>query len=168
MFQTRFTRLLPAIGVTFILVALIAYWQRVTQFIADPAPNQHFCSELEFRKHDKTETSSSLPQVRRNVVLATHFNYHQDVLFALAWTIERVMAKDTKLSVYAPTPGWNFDQVVREFGLYHGTTKDDKVLINDILTDSGDGGIDMVILGTCEVEYVRSSPSHSENSCFTT
>jgi hypothetical protein len=112
------------------------------------------------------------PLVRKNIALATSFDYHQDVLFALAWTLERVMKGDAKLNVYVPPKlSWNIEGVVRELGLYHGEMKSKDDLIRDIVDNPGDGGIDMVILGTCEIEcVVRSSllslPGHGLMTCF--
>jgi len=146
----RFYRLFSAISFALILLTVFSLWQKDSSFRV--ALDQRFCSAAQ--KHEKAGISSTLPQVRRNVALATRFGYHHDVIFALSWTIERVMKGNGKLNVYAPSPlSWNFDDVVEELGLYHGAVKRDRDLIKDIL-DSPDGGIDMVILGTCEIECV--------------
>ena len=65
------------------------------------------------------------------------------------------------LQVYAPTPFlYNFQEVVERYGLYKGEVKDPNDLLGDIKSGGDDGRIDLVILGTCEIEYVVSA-SHS-------
>jgi hypothetical protein len=61
------------------------------------------------------------------------------------------MADDGNFTTYVPSPlAYGFDDVVKELGLFHGTTKHHEELINDVR----DGEIDLVILGTCEIEFV--------------
>ena len=104
----------------------------------------------------------SIPLMRKNVVVASAFGAHFDVYMAVAWTLQRIMRKDEgNLQVYAATPFlFNFQEVVDRYGLYEGEVKDPNNLLSDIKNDGGDSGIDLLILGTCEVEYVLSS-SHS-------
>ncbi|KAJ6623988.1 hypothetical protein B0H10DRAFT_1785286 [Mycena sp. CBHHK59/15] len=57
------------------------------------------------------------------------------------------------VEVYAPLPfAFEFQKVVETLQLYHGEVKDPEALISDLNSNVGDGGIDMVILGTCEVD----------------
>jgi hypothetical protein len=84
-----------------------------------------------------------------------HFGYHQDVMVTLAWTIERVMKTNRKLGMYAPwPPPFGLEDIVNDLGLFHGVVKQDTEFMRDVLDNPGDGGIDMIIFGTCEVECV--------------
>ena len=107
-------------------------------------------------------TLQSIAQTHRNVVVASAFGAHFDVYMAVAWTLQRIMLKEPgNLQVYAPTPFlFNFQEVVDRYGLYKGEIKDPNDLLGDIKSGGHDGGIDLMILGTCEIEYVFSS-SHS-------
>lgn len=68
------------------------------------------------------------------------------------------------MQVYARTPyAFGFQEIVDELGLYHGPVKTPEELVKDITQDSGEGSIDLVVLGTCEVEYV-SCQSHIDGS----
>ncbi|KAJ7031326.1 hypothetical protein C8F04DRAFT_960524 [Mycena alexandri] len=54
-----------------------------------------------------------------------------------------------EVQVYAPLPfGFNFSTTVENLQLYHGNVENFEALIKDINT----GGIDLVVLGTCEFE----------------
>ena len=104
----------------------------------------------------------SIPQTHSNVVVASAFGAHFDVYMTVAWTLQRIMVKEPgNLQVYAPTPFlFNFQEVVDRYGLYKGEIKDPIDLLGDIKNGGHDAGIDLMILGTCEIEYVLSS-SHS-------
>ena len=92
---------------------------------------------------------------RKNIVVATRFDYHHDVIFALVWTLQRVMKGNGKLSVYAPFPlSWNFETVVNEFGLYNGPINDSAGFIREL---NSNHEIDMLISGTCEIECAAST-----------
>ena len=106
--------------------------------------------------------SQSILQTHKNMVVASVFGAHFDVYMTVAWTLQRIMLKESgNLQVYAPTPFlFNFQEVVDQYGLYNGEVKDPNNLLGDIRSGGADGGIDLVILGTCEIEYVLSS-SHS-------
>jgi hypothetical protein len=98
----------------------------------------------------------STPHKRHRVVVASTFGFHYDVYMALAWTFKRVMqGSHGSIEVYAPTPfAFGFQRIVEELGLYDGTVRNPSDLIHDLTSNTGDGGIDMVILGTCEIEWV--------------
>ena len=104
----------------------------------------------------------SVVQTHKNVVVASTFVAHFDVYMAVAWTLQRIMPKESgNLQVYASTPFlFNFQEVVNRYGLYKGGVKAPNDLLGDIKSYGDNGGIDLVILGTCEFEYVLSS-SHS-------
>jgi hypothetical protein len=96
----------------------------------------------------------SVTNVRSNVALASNFGFHFDVYLPLAWSIQRVLQGQGHAQVYASTPfGFNFQNVSDELGLYRGHFKGPGDLIDDIRLNPSDGrGIDIVILGTCEVD----------------
>lgn len=90
--------------------------------------------------------------VHSNIAVASNFGYHFDVYLPLVWSIQRALKGRGHVQVYASTPfGFNFQNVSQELGLYHGHVREPKDLINDIRS-SPEGGIDMVVLGTCEIE----------------
>ncbi|KAJ6507960.1 hypothetical protein C8R47DRAFT_1236962 [Mycena vitilis] len=81
---------------------------------------------------------SMVPQKRHRVAVASDFGYHFDVYMAL---------------VYAPAPfGHEFQTIVDSLRLFHGETKSSADLIHALNSNMGDGGIDMAVLGTCEVD----------------
>ncbi|KAJ7678981.1 hypothetical protein DFH06DRAFT_975171 [Mycena polygramma] len=97
-----------------------------------------------------------VPQKRHRVAVASDFGYHFDVYMALVWTLERVMGRSEtggSVEVYAPAPfGHEFQTIVDTLQLFHGETKSSAELIDALNSNMGDGGIDMVVLGTCEVD----------------
>ncbi|KAH9479939.1 hypothetical protein JR316_0008536 [Psilocybe cubensis] len=92
------------------------------------------------------------PQKRRNVAVASTFGYHFDVYMAVVWTLQRVM-KEGKVQVYTPGPFYfDFQRIVDTYKLYNGTYKDYNTLVDDVTSVGGDGGIDLIVLGTCELD----------------
>ncbi|KAJ6513047.1 hypothetical protein C8R45DRAFT_812313 [Mycena sanguinolenta] len=66
------------------------------------------------------------------------------------------------VEVYAPDEfGFEFQTIVDTLGLYHGQNRRSDELIGAINSNMGDGGIDLVILGTCEVD-LRGGPWSEE------
>ncbi|KAJ7364252.1 hypothetical protein DFH08DRAFT_681115 [Mycena albidolilacea] len=62
------------------------------------------------------------------------------------------------VEVYAPSEfGFEFQTIVDTLGLYHGELRHSDELIEAINSNMGDGGIDLVVLGTCEVD-LRGGP----------
>ncbi|KAJ7261789.1 hypothetical protein B0H12DRAFT_1013278 [Mycena haematopus] len=62
------------------------------------------------------------------------------------------------VEVYAPDEfGFEFQTIVDTLGLYHGKNRRSDELIEAINSNMGDGGIDLVVLGTCEVD-LRGGP----------
>ncbi|KAL6297970.1 hypothetical protein BKA93DRAFT_745058 [Sparassis latifolia] len=74
----------------------------------------------------------------------------------LVWTLERILhpAQDsrTEIRVYSQPFQFKFQDIVAKLGLYHGELHDPHKLVEHIQQVPGEGGIDMVILGTCEVD----------------
>lgn len=98
------------------------------------------------------------PRRRRNIVVASVFAYHFDVYLALVWTLERVLgdedvgATSGKVRVFAQPFHLGFPAIVERLGLYHGELSNPDALVPAILSSSHGSPIDMVILGTCEIE----------------
>ncbi|KAJ7773484.1 hypothetical protein B0H16DRAFT_1304851 [Mycena metata] len=64
-----------------------------------------------------------------------------------------------EVQVYAPLPfGFNFSTIVENLQLYHGNVKNFENLIEDI----NSGGIDLVVLGTCEFDLRPGQPWREE------
>lgn len=91
---------------------------------------------------------------RKNVAIASTFGFHHDVFLALAWTMKRVLGQTGgAVQVYARTPyAFGFQEIVDELGLYKGPVKTPEELVQDITRNNGEGSIDLVVLGTCEVD----------------
>ncbi|KAF4571606.1 hypothetical protein EYR36_008948 [Pleurotus pulmonarius] len=91
---------------------------------------------------------------RKHVAIASAFGFHHDVYLALAWTMKRVMGPSGgAVQVYARTPyAFGFQEIVDELGLYNGPVKTPEELVKDITQHGGEGSIDLVVLGTCEVD----------------
>jgi hypothetical protein len=149
---SRQARHLTYFAATFLLVSLfnILLWYK-EDTLCRLSFNRRICT---------TQTQTSLlPPATYNVVVASTFPHHFDVYLALVWSFERVMKGRGSLQVYAPSPFYyDFQTVVDDLGLYHGSVKNPQNLIHDIESTA----IDMIILGTCEVECV-----HSLSHCIT-
>ncbi|KAJ6458883.1 hypothetical protein DFH09DRAFT_1231861 [Mycena vulgaris] len=102
------------------------------------------------------DNTHPIPQKRHRVAVASTFGFHFDVYLSLVWTLQRVMDKSQTggtVEVYAPQPfGFDFQRIVDTLQLYHGEVKSPEALIDDINSNMGDGGIDLVVLGTCEFD----------------
>ena len=91
-------------------------------------------------------------QKHKRIAIASNVDFHYDVYLALAWTLERVMKGQGQIDVYAQTPlRFEFGKVIQQLGLYHGVIKNRQQLFLDLADHDA---IDMVILGTCELECV--------------
>jgi hypothetical protein len=99
-----------------------------------------------------SETWTDSPPLRRKVAIASTFGFHHDVYLAVAWTLQRVFKRSTQggqIRVYANTPlAFDFDTIVEKLGLYDGPYQRPESLVEDLIK----GELDLVILGTCEVE----------------
>ncbi|KAJ7126792.1 hypothetical protein C8R44DRAFT_617561 [Mycena epipterygia] len=75
---------------------------------------------------------------------------------SLVWTLQRVMDRSPTggaVEVYAPFPfGFEFQTIVETLQLYRGEVKSPDALIDDLRSNMGSGGIDLVVLGTCEFD----------------
>ncbi|PPR07644.1 hypothetical protein CVT24_006546 [Panaeolus cyanescens] len=114
----------------------------------------------------------SIPQKRQRVAIASTFGYHFDVYLALAWTMQRVMSRPPNpaahdlggngtVAVYTPEPKFHFgfDKVIDALGLYKGEIKPSENLFDDLDKEVDGHKIDLVVLGTCEVDLRGGSES---------
>lgn len=107
---------------------------------------------ITFEDSPETKSLAAIPQKRMNVAIASSFGFHFDVYMTVAWTLQRVM-KEGNVQVYTPgTFGYDFQSIVEKYGLYKGTYKEHTALTQDVLDGNGDGGIDLIVFGTCELE----------------
>lgn len=89
------------------------------------------------------------PTMRKNVAVASLFGAHFDVYMAVVWTLGRVM-KEGSLQVYSSGPfRFDFQSIVESCGLFDRDLKDQRDFLKDMREDLS---IDLVILGTCEIE----------------
>jgi hypothetical protein len=156
--RPSFIRFRVAVAWVFVLSSL---WLFYGSFTGKPSSRPRFALGDEVLSANPLALQS-ISQTHRNVVVASAFGAHFDVYMTVAWTLKRIMVKERgNLQVYAPTPFlFNFQEVVDRYGLYKGEIQDPNDLLGDIKSGGHDGGIDLVILGTCEIEYVLLS-SHS-------
>ncbi|KAF9031612.1 hypothetical protein BJ165DRAFT_1518719 [Panaeolus papilionaceus] len=106
----------------------------------------------------------TLPQKRRRVAIASTFGYHFDVYVALAWTMQRVMGKPPNslswdvggsgsVVVYSPEKfRFGFDNIVDMLGLYKGDVRPSENLFDDLDMEVDGRKVELVVLGTCEVD----------------
>ncbi len=106
--------------------------------------------------------STSLPPRRRkNIVVASSFPYHFDVYMAAAKTIGDVLDCEPDdvdergvIHLFTPDFGFGFGDIVEELDLWKhkGTRGRPEELVNFINADTGAGGVDLLVFGTCAVE----------------
>lgn len=117
------------------------------------------------------EDFERLPQKYHRIAFASHFVWHFDVYLSLAGTIQRTISlaqpthsggheKHTKGSVVVYKGdenqfGRGFGSVVQKIGLLEGVEmREEGRLLEDLERGSKEERIDMLVLGTCEMEYV--------------
>jgi hypothetical protein len=87
--------------------------------------------------------------VRRNIAVASRFPFHFDVYMTVVWTLDRIM-KEGKVHVYSDGPfRFDFQTISESYGLFNGELKHQANFLDEMREDDS---IDLVILGTCEVE----------------
>ena len=87
--------------------------------------------------------------VRREVVVASRFPFHFDVYMTVVWTLGRIMKRGS-VRVFSDGPfRFDFQEVVESYGLFNGTFGHQRDLMEEMGKNEK---IDLVILGTCEVE----------------
>ncbi|KAH9479942.1 hypothetical protein JR316_0008539 [Psilocybe cubensis] len=129
------------------IVALIILLFTIRQFQSHDA-GQYTLSNNQLSE----EVVLDSPQIRKNVAVASTFGFHFDVYMAVVWTLQRVM-REGKVQVYTPGPFYfDFQRIVETYNLYNGTYKSSDTLMEDVTSVEGDGSIDLIILGTCEID----------------
>ncbi|OBZ71969.1 hypothetical protein A0H81_08138 [Grifola frondosa] len=147
-----------------VVVFLAAFWSLLPESSIPAKATEEWWHPI----NDSTNTSHSLhnqpvPELplrkRHNVAVASTFVHHFDVYMALVWTLELVLQpkydgenSDGPIHVFAPPFGFGFQSVVDRLQLYHGVRGLPEALVPHIVGQPGDGGIDMVVLGTCEID----------------
>jgi hypothetical protein len=134
---------------------VLSFWYLRPHLQVDGWPGSTIAAEDDIQT--ATRRLAAIPETRKNVVIASDFPFHFDVYLALAWTMHRVMSNAAQLQVYAHQPFLYGFQDIVHLGLHLGEIKDPKDLIPDIV---GNVDIDMVVLGTCEIECVNPSLTH--------
>jgi hypothetical protein len=135
------------------LVVLALLW--TSSLLSGPSfdLSRHICSSLAPSSYDTSQLLNH-PQRRKNIAMVSRFGFHFDVYLALVSSLEQAMDDRGSIQVYAPSPfEYNFQTMVDQLGLYHGTVKDPDNFLGDLAASDS---IDMVIMGTCEIEYVLS------------
>ncbi len=109
---------------------------------------------------DLGEQSALGPIRRRNVAISSVFGFHFDVYMALAWTLDRLRDRNPvfRLRVFADTFPDGFEVIIKKTEMYQGERYTASELLPRMREQDGDV-IDLLILGTCEVESVSSAHS---------
>ncbi|KAI0662861.1 hypothetical protein C8Q70DRAFT_954215 [Cubamyces menziesii] len=128
-------------------------WDR-TQAGYPPYLNIHeHASELE-----ASATAEIPPRRRRNVAFATTFVLHGDVYMAFAKTIGEAMdaegGDDQRIHLFAPEFSFGFQEIIDDLELWthRGIRGDSDQLIEHVNKSSDQGGIDLIVFGTCEFD----------------
>jgi hypothetical protein len=127
------------IGAFFFLLSVISW-------------NFQHLSLLSLRALLHTDITVLSPITRKHIAVASRFPLHQDVYLPLVQVLQNSLTPDGRVQVYASLPPWGFSTIMNRFHLYNGSVKEETELIHDITVNPGEGGIDMVILGTCEID----------------
>ena len=95
---------------------------------------------------------------RKNVAVASSFGAHFDVYMAFVKTLGDVMDEDDMdgqvIHLFAPEFNHGFQELTDEFHLWthRGIRADQDHLIDHVNSNVGDGGVDLIVFGTCEFE----------------
>ena len=84
------------------------------------------------------------------------FIFHFDVYMSFASSLARAMNSSStggSIEVYAQTPfRFRFQAIIDDLNMYPHGYRDPQDLLPMLRSQMGDGGIDTVVLGTCEGE----------------
>ena len=115
-------------------------------------PNGNYCQAAE----TPPSLLATIPLKRQRVAVASKFSYHFDVYISFAWSLARAMNRSSTggmLEVYAETPfHYHFQTIINDLHLYPHGYRNPEDLLPAIKNHTGEGGIDTVVLGTCEAE----------------
>lgn len=151
-----------ACALVFLLLCLVAFtadveWYRISlRSSSNVVIDNELCTEL-LHMNITPQGLDDRPLLiegtvkRKHVAIASVFGFHFDVYMALAWTMERVLAKvpDSELQVFAHSFYYGFQSVVDSLGLHHGPRNDIEDFIPYLRNNPT---LDLVVLGTCEVD----------------
>jgi hypothetical protein len=164
--SSRSMFIVSVIAFTTLLTLPAVFHERTRHGVMSLASNfglqQPLCTSTPAETWPNESPSESLdlalvPQRRRNIAVASVFGAHFDVYMALVWTLEKVIDADRpfgatgtmpSVQVYAPEFYYGFEDVVETLGLYHGDIFRPDRLVEDVQK----GHIDLIVLGTCEIE----------------
>lgn len=112
-------------------------------------------------------SSVPAPSRRRHIAVASVMPYHSEVYDALVWTLERIIRKHSEegitVSLYESSSEGEFTNLMKDLEMVTVPVRRSEDLRIDISrTDlfGKDGEmIDMVLLGTCEGECVKRTPT---------
>ena len=109
--------------------------------------------------HDlEASVTPTTPSIRRkNVTFASSFVYHGDVYMALAKSMGDVMDREGvhgQIHVFAQPFPFGFQEVVEDLQLWKhpGVRSDHERFIDFLNSETDDGGVDLIVLGTCQYE----------------
>ncbi|PIL36619.1 hypothetical protein GSI_00308 [Ganoderma sinense ZZ0214-1] len=108
--------------------------------------------------NERPSVTPTTPSIqRRNVTFATSFVYHGDVYMALAKSMGDVMDKEGvrgQINVFAQPFPFGFQEVVEDLNLWkhQGVRSDHQSFIEFLNSHTGDGGVDLIVLGTCQYD----------------
>ncbi|OCH93915.1 hypothetical protein OBBRIDRAFT_723822 [Obba rivulosa] len=76
---------------------------------------------------------------------------------ALVWSLETVLGRhsggaDARIRVFAHPFYYGFRDIVDKLGLFHGTYHTPDQFMETVTGETGDGAIDLIVIGTCEVD----------------
>ncbi|KAI0750673.1 hypothetical protein C8Q80DRAFT_1153320 [Daedaleopsis nitida] len=97
------------------------------------------------------------PLRRRNVSFATSFVYHGDVYMALAKSMGDIMDTEeapTQIHIFAQPFPFGFQEVLDDLHLWkhQGVREHHDKFIDFLNSETGDGGVDLIVLGTCQYD----------------
>ncbi len=118
-------------------------------------------AQAEFEaSHPPTTPHDPAPALRRrNITFASSFVYHGDVYMTLAKSMGDIFdAEDVpgQINVFAQPFPFGFEEVVEDLHLWthRGVRAQHDDFIPFLNAETGDGGVDLIILGTCQYECV--------------
>ena len=106
-------------------------------------------------------SNNGLPSSRRNhIAVASQFGAHFDVHLALTKTLRDVLGNEGHIDVFARTPlNFGFQEIVDSLDLFNHEIRHPDTLLEAVNSetfypDAPGQMIQMIVLGTCEVEFV--------------
>ncbi|EMD34839.1 hypothetical protein CERSUDRAFT_117047 [Gelatoporia subvermispora B] len=115
------------------------------------------CSNAALALASSQELLLDHPLRRKNIAVASQFGYHFDVYMALVWSLETVLRRhgsgsDVRIRIFAQPFYYGFRDIVAKLDLFRGTYHPHEQFMEAITGETGDGAIDLIVIGTCEVD----------------